>query len=156
MRHIERDGYHVLDWSDDRRDLLLPNLWQHAPELVVGRFLVNTSFDSGFLTLSPEEIAAGWRMVDRLAHTSKISDIAQLPHDQYDEWLAFDCPVEVSEFETMVNYGSFTPIDFAWEEKLENYWQQILHWRPRHAFGENDRIYVVTTDEHVARKLESV
>jgi hypothetical protein len=154
MRHIERDGYHLLDWRDDRRDLVLPKLWQHAPELVVGRFLVNTSFDSGFLTLNPEQIAAGWHVVGRLGHSPKIASVAQVPHDQYDEWLAFDSTVEISEFETLVNYATFTPIDFSWEEKREHYWHQILRWRPLHVFGENDGIYVVTADEHTASKLE--
>ncbi len=153
MRHIERDGYHVLDWPD-RGDLELPNLWQVAPELVIGCFLVNTSFDSGFLTLKPDDIAAGWRMIGALAHSPKITSVAQMPHDQYDEWLAFDSPIEVTDFETMVNYAVFTPIDFGWEEKREHYWEQIIRWQPRHVFGENDNLYVITADSEIARQLE--
>jgi hypothetical protein len=90
-----------------------------------------------------------------LAHSPKITRVAQVPYDQYDEWLAFDSPVEIGEFETLVNYAAFTPIDFSWEEKREHYWKQVLRLRPRHVFGENDRIYVVTADENTARKLES-
>jgi len=119
------------------------------------QFLVNTSFDSGFLTLSPEEKSLGWKMVGKLAHSPRITKVSQIPHDQFDEWLAFDSSVEVTEFETMVNYPNFTPIDFDWEEKRENYWRQVLRWRPRHLFAENDSAYVVTTDEDIVRKLET-
>lgn len=153
MRHTQRDGYHLLDWRE-RGDLIIPKLWQLAPDLVLGRFLVNTSFDSGFLTLTPEEAAAGWKMIGGLAHSPKITDLSQIPHDQFDEWLAFDSPVDVTEFETMVNYPDFTPIDFEWEEKREHYWKQILFYRPRHVFAENDGVYVVTRDDDISRKLE--
>ncbi len=54
----------------------------------------------------------------------------------------------------MVNFLNFTPIDFSWEEKREDYWQQILRWQPQHVLAENDGLYVITRDENIARKLE--
>ena len=155
MRHIERDGYHVLDWAGADSPCI-PDLCAAAPELALGRFLVNTSFDSGFLTLTPEEVSAGWRIIGRLAHSPRLSAVSQLPHDQFDEWLAFDAPVEMSDFETMVNYPNFTPIDFDWIEKRELFWQQILRWRPSQVFAENDGAYVLTRDDDVARRLECI
>ena len=104
MRHIVRDGYHVLDWAG-RDSPSIPDLCAVAPELALGRFLVNTSFDSGFLTLSPEEVRAGWKMIDRLAHSPRITAASEIPHDQFDEWLAFDQPVQVPEFR---NYGELS------------------------------------------------
>lgn len=56
----------------------------------------------------------------------------------------------------MVNYLSFTPIDFDWIEKRETYWRQIIRYRPRHVLAENDRVYVITSDEAIARKLQSI
>jgi hypothetical protein len=109
-RHIQRDGYSVLDWRDDP-GFSISDLWGRFPDLVVGRYLVNTSYDSGFLTLSDSELQDGWHMVGRLAHSPQIRSTDQIPHDQYDEWLVFDHPVQVEEFETMVNYARFTPID---------------------------------------------
>jgi hypothetical protein len=53
-RHIERDGYHALDWQGDP-GFFITDLWRQFPELVIGRYLVNTSFDSGFLTLSDSD-----------------------------------------------------------------------------------------------------
>jgi hypothetical protein len=92
-RHIERDGYHALDWRDDPR-LFIDDLWKRFPELVIGRYLVSTSYDSGSLTLSHVELQDGWRMVSRLAHSPRIHSADQIPHDQFDEWLIFDHPAQ--------------------------------------------------------------
>ncbi len=86
MRHVQRDGYHLLDWPVET-ELSIPALLRKAPEMAIGRYVVNTSFDSGQLHISPEEAATGWRMVGDLAHSPKITDIQQLPNDTYDEWL---------------------------------------------------------------------
>src|SRR4051812_34536674 len=135
VRHIERNGYHVIDWRGEPC-LTLTALLQAYPELVVDRFLVNTSFDSGFLTLSESELNDGWRMVGRLAHSPRIRSIEQVAHDQFDEWLVFEQPTRVEAFETMVNYLRFSPIDFDWEEKLEAFWEQVVRLQPLHVLAE--------------------
>ena len=152
MRHIVRNGYHAIDWSR-RSDLLITDLWQRFPELVVGKYLVNTSFDSGSLTLSEPEKEAGWSMVERLAHSPQIRSTAQIPHDQYDEWLVFDHPVQVKEFETMVNYGGFSPVAFDWEEKRERYWDQVLQLQPLNVIAENDGVYLLSRDENLITRI---
>ena len=154
-RHIVREGYHVIDWPDIRRRFI-PNLWLRFPELAVGMYLVNTSFDSGFLTLTDSERKDGWRKIGKLAHSPKISSINQIRHDQYDEWLVFDQPTQVNGFETMVNYGGFSPIDFTWEEKLERFWEQVLRLQPLHVVAENDGAYLISRDKSlIERILES-
>jgi len=155
MRHAERDGYHLLDWPPGA-GLTIDRLWYKSPQLVVGRYLVNTSYDSGVLTLSEEMKKMGWRMVEDLAHSPRIEDPAQIPHDQFDEWLVFEEPQTVPAFETTVNYGGFTPIDFEWEEKRARYWAQILCLRPLHVLAENDGFYVVTRDVAMIEALKDV
>ncbi len=150
-RHIARDGYQVLDWQDGP-GFFIDDLWRQFPDLVVGRYLVNTCYDSGFLTLSERERQEGWRMVGRLAHSPQIHSSDQIPHDQYDEWLVFDHPVQVEEFETMVNYCGFTPIDF-WDEKRERFWEQVLRLRPLHVIAENDGVYLLSKDEDLIRRM---
>ncbi len=152
FRHIERAGYHVLDWRGGP-GLTLDDLLQAYPELVVDRFLVNTSFDSGFLTLSESQIKDGWRMVGRLGHSSRITRIEQVPHDQFDEWVVFERPTQVDAFETMVNYLDFSPIDFGWEEKLESFWRQVIGLHPLHVLGENYGTYLVTRDEKIVNRI---
>jgi hypothetical protein len=154
-RQIERDGYHAFDWRDDR-GFSITHVWNRFPELVLGRYLVNTSYDSGFVTLSDSERQEGWHMVGRLAHSPQIGSTDQIPHDQYDEWLVFDHPVQVEDFDTMVNYGGFTPIDFDWEEKRERFWKQVVHLNPLHVIAENDGVYLLSRDAVLVRKIRSV
>jgi hypothetical protein len=151
-RHIQRDGYHALDWRDDP-GFFITELWRQFPDLVVGRYLVNTSYDSGFLTLSDSERQDGWRMVGRLAHSPQIRSPHEIPHDQYDEWLVFDQPVQVEEFHTMVNYCGFTPVDFDWEEKRERFWEQVIRLRPLHVIAENDGVYLLSRDEDLVHRI---
>jgi hypothetical protein len=151
-RHIERDGYHVLDWGV-APGFFITELWRRFPDLVIGRYLVNTSYDSGYLPLSDSELQDGWHMTGRLAHSPQIRSTDEIPHDQYDEWLVFDHPVQVEEFETMVNYGKFTPVDFDWEEKRDRFWEQVVRLRPLHVIAENDGVYLLSRDEDLIHRI---
>jgi hypothetical protein len=121
--------------------------------LVIGKHLVNTSYDSGFVTLSDAEREEGWRMVGQLAHSPQIRNIVQIPHDQYDEWLVFERPTQVESFETMVNNCGFSPVEFGWEEKLERFWEQVISLNPLHVLGENDGMYLVSRDGELIRRI---
>ena len=80
-------------------------------------------------------------MIGPLAHSPQICNPDQIPHDQYDEWLVFDHAAQVEQFESMVNSGGFTPIDFAWDEKRERFWEQVIRLRPLHVLAENQGVY---------------
>ena len=153
--HSEREGYHTIDWSDRRGPSVtaITDLWRKFPELVVGRYLVNTSYDSGFVTLSDLQLAEGWRMVGQLAHSPQIRSADQIPHDQFDEWLVFDQPTEVSEFETMVNWPDFSPIEFGWEEKRDQFWEQVARLHPLHVIAENWKVYLVSRDGGLIKRI---
>ena len=149
-RHIIRNGYHAFDWPN-RSELSLSTLWQQIPELILGEYLVNTSFDSGFLTLSPSQLEADWYTVGNFAHSPRIERLDQIPHDQFDEWLVFDCPTQVDSFETLVNYYRFTPVDWDWDE--DRWWNQLSRLNPLHLLGENDNLYFVTRDEGIVQRI---
>lgn len=153
MRSRTHSNYQVLDWPKGL-DVRIDEIWRAFPDLVLGRFLVNTSFDSGRFMPSEAEIAQGWHVVGQLAHSPAISAIEQIPHDQFDEWLVFDRPVQVYTFETLVNYCEFSPLDFDWEEKIQPFWQQIAELQPLHLFGENYGTYLVTRDEDLAKRIQ--
>lgn len=154
MRHIERDGFHVFDWPD-RKDLPIPDICDEVPEIVVKRYVVNTSYDSGFLTLNEEQKSKGWFMVGKFAHSPLIETVDDIPHDQFNEWLVFDRPTRVAQFETLVNFIGFSPVDFDWKEKLQNFWLQVGYYRPLSLIAENNTPYVVTRDPVVISKLVS-
>lgn len=151
-RHTVRNGYQILDWADSSK-LTIFRLWQLFPELVIGKHLVNTSFDSGFLTLSETERRKDWRMVGNLAHTSPVEDIDEIPFGHFDEWLIFSRPANVSSFNTLVNYLQFTPVDFEWTEKIEEFWSQVDLLEPLNVIGQNYRVYLATKDEELAQRI---
>ena len=148
-RHVIRQGYHAFDWLDS--DLFLPTLWEHFPELVLGNYLVNTSFDSGSLIISPRQREQGWHTIGKSAHSPRIERLDQIPHDQFDEWLVFDQPIQVLNFETFVNFYGFSPLD----EDPEGFpfWNQVSRWNPLHVIGENDNLYLVTRSESIAKRI---
>jgi hypothetical protein len=152
MRHNQRDGFHIFDWPD-REDLYITAICDAVPGIVVDRYLVNTSFDSGTITLSDDEVSNGWFMVGDFAHSPRIQSIDDIPHDQFDEWLVFERPTRVSNYESFVSYGGFNPIDFSWEEKLKQFWHQVTRFQPESVLGENHAPYVLTRNEGVAQKL---
>ena len=78
-----------------------------CPEVVLGKFVIITAFDSGPLTLSPEAIARGWCKHGDLAVTSQISSVAELPFDDNDEWYVFPQYTLPQISETFVNDGIF-------------------------------------------------
>jgi hypothetical protein len=151
MRRTEAHGFHAFDWESDA--LFLSDLLEAFPEIALGNHLVNTSFDSGLFRPSETELAAGWRITGGMAHSSEIRSLKEIPHDQYDEWLVFDSPVEVRNFETMANFLHFSPVEFEWEEKWDRFWEQVVELQPLHVIGENTRCYVATRDSGLAERL---
>ena len=65
----------LYEWvSDQQFDPL-----QLCPEIALWKYIAITSFDSGPLVLTNEEIAAGWESRGNIAYSPKIQDIASLP-----------------------------------------------------------------------------
>ena len=126
---------------------------EQVPELIVGNYLVSTSFDGGKLTLSDSEIGDGWRIPGQLLHSPRIHSLEQIPHEDIEEWLVYSEPIKVETFDTMVNHEGFTPIDFPLEQECEHFWQQIVRLSPLHVLGENDRAYLVSRDEKLVKRI---
>jgi hypothetical protein len=67
-----------------------------CPKIVLGKYLVVTSFDSGSLSLSEEEKASGWQSRNGIAYSPRIEKIGGLPPtDGYDEWYVFESPTDL-------------------------------------------------------------
>jgi hypothetical protein len=79
----KRNGYGWIEW--EWRSQFLTGLLPTFPQLIVGKYLVNTSFDSGSLSLSPEEISLGWRKYNKLAMSPVIKDVSEVPYCHYSE-----------------------------------------------------------------------
>jgi excinuclease UvrABC helicase subunit UvrB len=92
-------------------------------------------------------------MVGRLAHSPRIYRATQIPHDQFDEWLVFERPTQVDEFETMVNRCYFTPIGIELQEEQERFWEQVVRLKPSHVMAQNHGVYLVSRDEDLIVKI---
>jgi hypothetical protein len=84
-----------------------------CPDFVIGKCLIITSFDSGPLRVSAEELAKGWREIGNLVIVPRVQSTEELPYDQYDEWLVFPNYAEPEVPETFVNSGLFRLAHFS-------------------------------------------
>ena len=85
----------------------LHSLVTKCPQLIIGKNVVITSFDSGPLSPNDEEKGLGWYSKDDVFYAPKITNPKKLPYDQYDEWYIFDKLKEFKPIDAFVNYGSF-------------------------------------------------
>ena len=94
------------------------------PQLVVGKRVVVTAFDSGPLQLSPDEQQDGWLQRGAVAVSPRIADASALPCDNYDEWYAFEDAVpDFEATEPFVGYLGFSPVppaEMGWDETWDH------------------------------------
>jgi hypothetical protein len=149
----------VYEWLviDRQFDLL-----RICPDVVVGKYIAITSFDSGPLVPTDEEKAAGWESRSNIAYSPKIQDVASLPRAEYDEWYIFGSPVDLGTshleenvFEVpqeqghvsvFVNYGfALHPPE---RTSLANlFWPQMERIRPESYVADNDYLTFVSANK---------
>jgi len=143
-----RNNYYWVEWQDKFLDKLLSVF----PQLVTGKYLVNTAFDSGTLHLAPEEISEGWFKHGELAVSPPITDV-WIPHDQFDEWYVFDALTTFDEYEVFVNYSGFSLHDPTFGEFQERFWRQLVRLVPESYLAEGDNLICVTRDLNLFNQL---
>ena len=151
----------------------LPVLLRRCPELVVGKFVAVTSFDSGPLRLGPRDIAAGWRSDGDVAYSPRVQAIEQLGTGEWDEWYVLDAPRRLPPLEVFVNYGGFTPeptpneiepgswwdpqsadsLDQYVSGMAERFWAQLQAIRPFGYVAEGDALTVVAADGELVDRV---
>jgi hypothetical protein len=155
MRTGSHGDYSWMEWEPGYlRDLL----WA-CPQIVRGRYLAVTSFDSGPRPLLDEERQAGWISDGGIAFSPPITDVGQLALGEYDEWYVFDEPVWFPPIEVFINYCGFSlrfPQDLDKELAAElramqdRFWSQLEGLRPESYLGEGDRLVFVTRSRDLA------
>ena len=142
----------ALDYEAGER-CLLHELWMGFPSIVVGRYLVNTSFDSGGLGWHEELKSKGWFTVPAstetpstilsapdtyrdLTHSPLIECPDELPFDQFDEWYSFDHPVHINDLRPIVN--SYSGPNSA-GMSVPDFWEKIERYQPVLVFGASGR-----------------
>jgi hypothetical protein len=143
--------------TDQQFDLL-----QVCPDVVLGKYVAITSFDSGPLVPTNEEKATGWESRDNIAYSPKVQNVASLPRADYDEWYifggrtdigtshlgenVFEVPQEQGHVSVFVNYGfALHPPERASLATL--FWSQIARLRPESYVADNDYLTFVSENK---------
>lgn len=166
---MKKGQFSQYNWVECRSNDSLHKLLMRCPEFIIGKCLVISSFDSGPLMASPEELAKGWRQIGDLVIAPRIEHVEELPYDQHDEWSVFTSYTQPAITETFVNDGLFqladpsslledavaaTPIDAdivgakyrveRLSERQQLFWEQIMRTEPESWVGNGDRLMFVT------------
>lgn len=139
------EQYFWVEWIS--RSAFLKDLLNAYPQIVLDKYLVNTSLDSGSLSLTLEEVEQGWRKHNELALSPLIKNISDIPGNGYDEWYVFETPNQFNNYEVFINYGGFSLHDSNFAEIQERFWQQITFIGPESYLAEGDNLIFVTTDK---------
>jgi len=74
-----------------------------CPQVFVGKCVAISSFDSGPLRPTPEELKRGFRISGELAILACVDQVSDLPWDNYDEWYVFPTDTNPEIREIFVN-----------------------------------------------------
>jgi hypothetical protein len=143
------------------------DLLKKCPNVLLSKYLVITSFDSGPLIPNQEEIENGWTIYENTMCSPVLDSLENLPYDNYDEWYVFKKPNEFVNTKTFVNYSGFTlrnpsylleNADITWDKKailedieiIENlhqeFWNQIQKLSPESYIANGDNFIYVTNN----------
>lgn len=131
-------------------DNCLDDILQVCPDVVVGKYVAVTAFDSGPVrNLTEKEREAGWELRNDIAYSPRIRSTDQLFYDScccYNEWYIFNSPADLGrrvpqgfnvfqtplsqgEIEALVNYqlGLHLP---EMEAVAKIFWEQMNRTNP--------------------------
>jgi hypothetical protein len=153
-------GYFWLTSVDDDLDALLTS----CPQVVLGRYLAVTSFDSGSLLPNEDQVLAGWENRAGIGFSPKIESVEKLPHDLYDEWYAFKSPrvlrdlsdgnvfetsIEAGQVAAFVNFGGFSLHSPEMKALADLFWMQLELIEPESFIADGSLLNFVTRDEQI-------
>ena len=166
-----RDADHLLETGTSDRYQWLVSTDRHfdvlecCPDIVLGKYVAITSFDSGPLRLTEGQKSAGWVSQGGIAYSPKIQDFNIVPQAYFSELYVFSEPKDLGAladplkniFESEARQGqvrAFVNYDFGFHDPeyvdlAQVFWQQ-LGWMKAEAYlAENDYVIFVTTNSKV-------
>ena len=154
------NGYQWLVSDDRQFDVL-----EHSSDLVLGKYLAITSFDSGPLQLTEEERSAGWVSQGDIAYSPAIQDVNMVPREYFSEVYIFAAPADLGMladpqrniFESEMQPGqvhTFVNFDFGFHDPeyanlTRMFWQQLGWMKAESYLAENDYLIFVTANAKV-------
>jgi len=159
-----RENYHWLA-SEQYFDDLLPL----CPDIVLGKYVVITSIDSGTFYPSEEEKAAGWELRNGIAYSPRILTPSSVRREGWDEWYVLDEPVDLggklpsglNPFSANLVHGQlfdfinsqFSPHTDESTGMAPFFWKQFDWIRPRAYIAEcDDFLLLITCDQRLFRE----
>ena len=150
----KNSDYYWIEWQD--RNKFLSGLLSEFPQIVLGKYLVNTSFDSGSFSLSDEEKERGWYNQNNLTYSPQINSIESISGYGYDEWYVFDSPKTFGNYEVFVNYLGFSLHDSVFEEIQQSFWLHLEQLKPESFLAEGDNLICVTRDKNLFNQISLI
>ena len=151
------DGYQWLVSTDRQFDVL-----EHCADVVLGKYVAITSFDSGPLQLTEEERSAGWVSQGDIAYSPAIQQVNMVPQEYFSEAYIFGAPANLgilvdpksNIFESEMQPGrvhTFVNFDFGFHdpeyaELPRMFWQQLGWMKAESYLAENDYLIFVTAN----------
>lgn len=138
----------------------LGDVVERCPQLVIDRFVLITSHDSGLIVLDDQQLKDGWKYLGEVANnpelvsdfkregafalSPRISATSILPVDVYDEWYVFAKPPQFETAEVFINWGAFS-LSFGHTGRHElaphgfegRFWDQLLVLNPLSYIADN-------------------
>ena len=142
----------------------LAALLQLCPQVVLGKYIAVTSFDSGPLKLNDDEVSTGWKTRNDIAYSPRIQSVDKLKHGEcagFDEWYVFEAPVELGQmfsgnvFEgplqpgkvaAFVNYSGFSLHTSIMQDLATLFWRQLEWVCPESYIADGDLLNFVSRD----------
>jgi hypothetical protein len=151
----------------------LSDLLRICPEFALGKYVAITSFDSGPLVPSDEEIAGGWTIRNNITYSPRVQNVDALPRDLYDEWYIFEEAVDLGElappdknvFESslrkgevhvFVNFGGFGLHRPETQDLASLFWEQLAWIHPESYVADGDYLTVVTSNNALFAAVSQV
>ena len=153
-------GYQWLVSTDRQLDVL-----ECCPEVVLGKYVAITSFDSGPLGLTLAQRSAGWISQGGIAYSPKIQNVSNVPQAYFSELYVFgartnlgaladsnknvfDSGMEQGQVLAFVNYD-FGFHDPGYSHLSQMFWQQLGWMKAESYLAENDYLILVTSNPKV-------
>jgi hypothetical protein len=145
-----KNYYWLKSESIEQRDVL-----EKSMNFLVGKYLAVTAFDSGELSLSWEDVEAGWKANDRIAYSPKLteSEIDYIPYFGFDEWYFLESDKLI---EAPIVFVNFIEFDISGDDTTRGFWDQIDQVNPYAYIADGIGLTVVTKDKDLLHFLRNL
>jgi hypothetical protein len=141
---------------------------QVCPDVAANKNIVITSFDSGPLQPTSEEIERGWRVSGSAVYIPVGSNVSSIPFEIFDEWYIFHGEAPQRDYRVFVKHDWFTlgPAQavytrtgnaFDLRRMQRWFWQEMEQVSPETYLGRGARLKFVTRNpEYFHRVLRGL